>query len=74
PKIVTHQAFMRVRFLQSRPSESNYKLPSPTLNSHWELKYQEPLRADTVEKLDKNGGLFFCNKPNHHELLVAASM
>jgi len=32
------------------------------------------LLADTVEKLDKNGGLFFCKKPNHHELLVAASM
>jgi len=30
--------------------------------------------ADTVEKLDKNGGLFFCKKPNHHELPAATSM
>ena len=35
---------------------------------------ESPFRVDTVEKLDKNGGLFFCKKPNHHELLVAASM
>ena len=32
------------------------------------------LRDDTVEKLDKNGELFFCKKRNHHELLVTASM
>jgi len=27
--------------------------------------------ADTVEKLDKNGGLFFCRKPKYTKLLTA---
>ena len=30
--------------------------------------------ADTVEKLDKIEGLFFCKLPNHHELPAEVSM
>jgi len=30
--------------------------------------------ADTVEKLEKNGGLLFCRKPKHSELLKALGM
>jgi hypothetical protein len=33
-----------------------------------------PQLADTVEKLDKNGGLFFCRKAKHSELLSALTM
>ena len=30
--------------------------------------------AYSVEKLGKNGGLFFCRKPKHSELYTALSM
>jgi hypothetical protein len=32
------------------------------------------LRADTVEKLGKNGRLFFCRKAKHSKLLSALTM
>ncbi len=32
------------------------------------------LMADTVEKLDKNGGQFFCRKPKHSKLLTVLAM
>jgi hypothetical protein len=40
--------------------------------SHYKL--ERPFLADTVEKLDKNGGLFFCRKAKHSELLSALTM
>jgi hypothetical protein len=36
----------------------------------WELV----LSANTVEKLDKNGELFFCRNPKHSKLLTALTM
>jgi hypothetical protein len=35
---------------------------------------QDPVCADAVEKLDKNGELFFCRKAKHSELLSALTM
>jgi hypothetical protein len=35
---------------------------------------ERPQCADTVEKLDKNGRLFFCRKANHSKLLSALTM
>jgi hypothetical protein len=48
--------------------------PEGAQSGHLRSWHQRRLSADTVEKLDKNRGLLFCKKPNHHELLVAASM
>jgi len=35
---------------------------------------ERPLLAYSVEKLEKNGGMFFCRKPKHSELRTALGM
>jgi hypothetical protein len=35
---------------------------------------QCPKLAYSVEKLEKNGGLFFCREPKHSELRAAVNM
>jgi hypothetical protein len=40
-----------------------------------ELDFGEsPLLAYSVEKLEKNGGLIFCEKPKHSKLRAALGM
>ena len=41
---------------------------------HLAQNHERPDSADTVEKLEKNEGIFFCRKPKHSKLTSALTM
>jgi len=54
--------------------ESFKKQPELSESGRSELIFQSPLTTYSVEKLEKNEGMFFCRKPKHSELRTALGM